>query len=163
MALGALRLLNGRSNGYFLMVEGGAVDWAMHANEIDRTVEEMTAFNATVEAVVAWIEAHGGFDRHLLVLTADHDHLLYGPEADKIPFQPVQDLGPGVIPAASFHSTGHSNHLVPVYARGVGAERLRTLADQRDPVHGPYIEDTEIFTLLMAALGKPAVPAITNR
>lgn len=154
MALGALRLLDqlpGRE-GFFLMVEGGAVDWAMHSNQLGRMIEEMLDFHAAVEAVVAWIEAHGGWEQNLLLLTADHDHLLFGPESDRVAFQPLQDRGPGELPGHQWLWTSHSNQLVPVHARGAGVEVLRELATAVDPVRGPYVDDTDVFRVLTRAL-----------
>jgi alkaline phosphatase len=44
MTEAALNVLDDDSNGLFLMIEGGAVDWAAHSNESGRLVEEMNDF-----------------------------------------------------------------------------------------------------------------------
>ena len=49
---GALNVLEQDEDGFFLMVEGGAIDWAGHANETGRTIEEETDFNNAVGAVI---------------------------------------------------------------------------------------------------------------
>jgi alkaline phosphatase len=41
------------------MVEGGAIDWASHSNNMDQMIGEMLDFNEAVQAVVAWVEADG--------------------------------------------------------------------------------------------------------
>ena len=56
MALAALNVLDDDPDGFFLMVEGGAVDWACEENQKGRLIEEQIFFNQTVEAIVEWIE-----------------------------------------------------------------------------------------------------------
>jgi alkaline phosphatase len=156
MARGALQHLDRtHPEGFFLMVEGGAVDWAMHGNDGVRMVEEMVWFNRTVEAVVDWVEAHGGWEDNLVLLTADHDHLLVGPPTRKEPYPWVGDRGAEVMPEHTWLHNNHSNHLVPVYARGAGSEVLVALADEVDPRRGAYIQDTEVFDVLIRAWGIP--------
>lgn len=52
MTLGALNVVSKNNKDFFLMVEGGAVDWAAHANNLPRIVEEQIDFNLAVEAAV---------------------------------------------------------------------------------------------------------------
>ncbi|KTS03753.1 alkaline phosphatase, partial [Microbacterium testaceum] len=72
-AQAALNVLEKDEDGFFLMVEGGAVDWAGHANQTTRIVEEQLAFNDSVEAVTDWVEANSNWDETLVVVTADHE------------------------------------------------------------------------------------------
>ena len=82
MSKAAINCLDNNPKGFYLMIEGGAVDWANHANQPDRMIEEQIDFVEAVEAVVAWIESHGGWDETLLILTADHEcGLLWGPNS----------------------------------------------------------------------------------
>jgi alkaline phosphatase len=148
----ALNALDDDEDGFFLHVEGGAVDWAMHENQAGRMVEEMLDFKRSVEAVVAWIEAHGGWARTLLIVTADHDHLLWGPDADTVPFDALRDNGRGRLPAYRWLSRSHSNALVPLYARGVGADSLESMAVAEDPYYGRYVGQTDIFRIIKAVL-----------
>jgi alkaline phosphatase len=149
----ALNALDDDEDGFFLHVEGGAVDWAMHDHQLGRMIEEMTDFKRSVAAVIEWVEAHGGWDETLLIVTADHDHLLWGPKADKIPFDPLQDNGAGRLPSYRWLAKSHSNALVPLYARGVGAERFTSLAASEDPFYGSYLDQTDVFQVMKAALG----------
>ncbi|MFT4976924.1 MAG: alkaline phosphatase, partial [Myxococcota bacterium] len=59
--------------------------------------------------------------------------------------------GAGEVPEHTWLWDNHSNHLVPVFARGTGAGALVDLADERDRRRGAYIQDTEIFDALLAA------------
>ena len=49
------------TKGFFLMVEGGAVDWASHANQPGRTIEEQIDFDEAVEAVVRWVRENSNW------------------------------------------------------------------------------------------------------
>ena len=90
MSKAAIRALERNPKGFYLMIEGGAVDWANHANQPERLIEEQIDFVQAVEAVVAWVEKNSNWDDTLLILSADHEcgHL-WGPDSDKIPFQPL--------------------------------------------------------------------------
>lgn len=154
----ALNALDDHPEGFFLHVEGGAVDWAMHANQAGRMVEEMIDFKRSVEAVIDWVEAHGGWGRTLLIVTADHDHMLWGPDADTVPFDPLREVAAGRLPEYRWLSNGHSNALVPVYARGVGAPMLASRAGGDDPFYGRYLDQTEIFQVIRAVLAPSPEP-----
>uniref|UniRef100_UPI0028A13B77 alkaline phosphatase n=1 Tax=Microbacterium sp. TaxID=51671 RepID=UPI0028A13B77 len=68
-ASAALNVLEQDEDGFFLMVEGGAVDWAGHANQTTRVVEEQRDFNASVAAVTEWVEAESSWDETLVIVT----------------------------------------------------------------------------------------------
>lgn len=152
MTTGALRVLATNPRGFFLMVEGGAVDWAAHSNYAGRTIEEEMAFGDAVAAVCDWVEKHSNWNETLLVVTADHETgCLTGPGSGP-EWKPLVNNGAGQLPGLEWHSGSHTNALVPCYARGVGAEQLRALADQQDPVRGAYLDNTEIHQVLHTAL-----------
>lgn len=156
MTKAALNCLDDNPDGFFLMIEGGAVDWANHANRPRRMIEEQTDFVHAVEAVVAWISSHGGWDETLLILTADHDcGLIWGPESKTTAFAPIRDRGPGKMPGLLYHSGGHSNSLVPLLARGPGSRRFADLLKGQDEraaavwrFSGRYVDNTDIFTVM---------------
>ena len=128
----ALSQLEG-GDGMFLQIEGGAVDWAMHGNFLGRAIEEYIGFNEAVDLVEAWVDdpANGStWDNTLVVVTADHDHLLFGP--GNAPFEPVENRGVGKLPGHKWWSGSHSNQLVPFFIRGAGADRVIAEADQID-------------------------------
>jgi alkaline phosphatase len=162
MARAAINCLDDNPGGFYLMIEGGAVDWANHANEPDRMVEEQIDYVKAVEAVVAWVESHGGWDDTLVILTADHETgLLWGPNSAKVAYQPLEDRGPGRLPGLKHNSHGHSNSLVPLYARGPGSQRFVALARGKDEkaavewqFSGQYIDNTDVFTVMKAEVEK---------
>jgi alkaline phosphatase len=154
MVQGALNVLDDRPGGFFLMVEGGAPDWASHDNQMGRMIQEQVAFHSAVEAVVAWVQTHSNWNETLVVITADHETgMLWGPQSDTMPFDPLVDRGPGRVPGFKYNSKNHTNSLVPVYARGPGSEQLADRVQGTDPVRGPYVDNTDLAKLLHQALG----------
>lgn len=84
MVTSALTVLNRHEDGFVLMVEGGAIDWGNHNNNMDQVIGEMVDFNQAVEAVVNWVEdpSNGSsWKNTLVVVTADHEsgYLTAGP------------------------------------------------------------------------------------
>ena len=160
MALGALHMLSFDPDGFFLMIEGGAVDWSSHDNQSGRMIEEMTDFNRTVRAVVNWIDKKNGWNEVLLIVTADHEcGYLTGPGSGKrklrkgedplIQWQPLINHGRGNLPGMEWHSDEHTNSLVPFYAKGAGAQFFCSLADEEDPVFGLYLDNAELGQALI--------------
>jgi alkaline phosphatase len=49
MSVGALNVLAQDEDGFFVMIEGGAVDWMGHGNNMPRFIEEQIDFNEAVE------------------------------------------------------------------------------------------------------------------
>lgn len=77
MATKAIDLLAPNKNGFFLMVEGGLIDHALHATLGKRALQETVAYNAALQAAIDRMEAlDPGLKNTLIVATADHDHTL---------------------------------------------------------------------------------------
>lgn len=75
MTVKALDILSKDEDGFFLMVEGGQIDWAGHANDAGWMLNELLKFDEAVEAVHEWVK-----DRNdtLVVVTADHETGSFG-------------------------------------------------------------------------------------
>ncbi len=58
-------------NGFFMMVEGGKIDWACHANDAATCAYEVAAFDDAIGVAMAFAEKHP--DETLIVVTGDHD------------------------------------------------------------------------------------------
>ncbi len=125
----SMELLSKNKKGFFVMIEGGQIDWGGHANDTNYAVSEMVDFNKSIEAALNFAEK----DKETLVLiTADHETggmaLLGG------------DMTTGEV-KASFITKGHTGQMVPVFAYGPGSEAFQ----------GIY-QNTAIFDKLKAAL-----------
>ena len=69
---GAINYLFQKSNkGFFLMVEGGKIDWACHSNDGATMVKEVMDFSDAVEVVLEFYRQHP--EETLIVVTADHE------------------------------------------------------------------------------------------
>ena len=154
MSRAALNVLGANPKGFYLMIEGGAVDYANHQNQAGRMIQEQEDYVRAVEAVVRWVETKSNWQETLVVLTADHETgLLWGPKSDKLAFNPVADNGPGRMPGLKYHSKGHSNSLVPLYVRGDGQEGFAATVVGKDPVRGAYVDNAGVGKLLVRAVG----------
>ncbi len=56
---------------FFMMVEGGKIDWACHANDAAACIHDTIALSKAVESAVSFYEAHP--DDTLILVTADHE------------------------------------------------------------------------------------------
>jgi alkaline phosphatase len=150
MTKAALNVLDDDPNGFFVMIEGGAVDWAAHNNQSGRLIEEMNDFNKSIEAVIRWIDTNSRWNETLVIITADHEtgHLT-GPGSGQT-WNDIISNGPGKLPAMEWHSKNHTNSLVPFFAKGPGAEKFTETIDGNDPVRGPYIDNTDIANTIFA-------------
>ncbi len=153
MSRGALNVLHQDEDGFFVMIEGGAVDWMGHANNMPRYIEEQIDFNLAIDAVIAWVEENSSWDETLLIITSDHEcggiwgegtwtnseggpvavdrsiealaAARFDPAEDVFnEFLVVQDRGAGNIPGYQFSSPNHTNDLVPLWAIGAGSDRF---------------------------------------
>ncbi len=82
MTQAALAVLKRDPDGFVLMVEGGAVDWGAHANNMNQMLGEAAGFNAAVQVVVDWVNANDPtWSNTLVVVTSDHEtgYLTAGP------------------------------------------------------------------------------------
>ena len=118
MADKALSILADDPDGFFLLIEGGLIDSACHANNLERAIAEVLEFDNTVESVLAWAE---GRTDTLIVICADH-------ETGGLT---VESGGVGTV-NGRFSTTGHTAADVPLYAWGAGASRFSGTMDNSD-------------------------------
>src|SRR6056297_1690287 len=58
-------------NGFFIMVEGGKIDWACHANDAASTIMDTLDFDEAIEEAMAFYSKHP--NETLIVVTGDHE------------------------------------------------------------------------------------------
>lgn len=71
MTAAAIDFLSKKDCGFFLMVEGGAIDWACHSNDAATAFAEVVDFDAAVAVAYDFYLQHP--DETLIVVTADHE------------------------------------------------------------------------------------------
>ena len=126
MTMAALRVLDNDPDGFFLMMEGGKIDWAGHDNVIEYNVFETLEFAKAFQVVLNRAENR---DDTLIPVTADH-------ECGRLTV--IKNRGKGFMPAVFWGSKEHTGANVPVYATGQGAEEFVGV-----------IDNTEIATIIM--------------
>jgi alkaline phosphatase len=146
----ALTVLNKDPDGFWLMIEGGDIDWSAHDNNLDNLIGTTLDFDRSVGTVINWIKNHGGWERNQLIVTADHDHYLTLNDdfPDRLRRQGAKSLTAannaidaghywGSQPVVAKDATGkelpetgkygwgnHTNRPVPVYYQGYASDVL---------------------------------------
>ncbi|BBS86601.1 alkaline phosphatase [Aeromonas media] len=72
MTAKAIDLLSQNNQGYFLMVEGGRIDHALHATNAKRSLTDAVALDEAVKTALGKVDLADT----LIVVTADHDHTM---------------------------------------------------------------------------------------
>jgi hypothetical protein len=134
----ALEILDNDPDGFFLMVEGGRIDHAGHANDIVRNVFETVEFSNAVEKAIDWAQKRADT---LILVTADH-------ETGGLAV--LQNNGQGNFPDISWSTTEHTEQNVPVYAWGENAELVNGVWDNTD-LFNVVIADTRSPTILFTS------------
>ena len=121
--------------GFFLMVEGSQIDWALHANDAKWLKAEMLDFDATVTEALRFAQSDG---ETLVIVTGDHECGGTGLNAgnSRNSF------------SVSFTTRLHSASMVPVFAYGPKAGLFS----------GIY-ENTAIYDKMWASLGSQPATA----
>ena len=167
----ALNVLAQNENVFFLMIEGGAIDWASHDQNVENMILEQTAFTKAVDTVCNWVEQNSDWNETVVIVTADHETgQLWGANTfeDKngdsqynkrndefLGFHPIQNHGVGRMPGMQFASTNHTNALVPIWGKGGNIERLGNYYRGQDKkaavfwnFSGHYIDNTDVARYL---------------
>ena len=175
MSLAALNVLAQNQNGFYLMVEGGAIDFAAHGNNTLQTAFEHAGFSKAVDAVVEWVEKNSSWDETVLIVTADHETGFswgtgtyvdknkdgkFKPEDDEfVDYMPIVNEGGGKLPGVQFLTDDHTNSLVPLWGIGVGINELEKgfygidrEAAKRWNFSGKCIDNTDIGIFLKSKM-----------
>jgi alkaline phosphatase len=144
MTLNAIDLLMKNKKGFFLMVEGGRIDHALHKNDIPKALVETSEFSRTVAATMKKLKQEGLLKNTLVIVTADHDtaglsingylkvdkpliidRTIASSEEDSV-------LVLTTVKAVKKSSAAHTAVDVPLYATGVCSQKFAGLIDNTD-------------------------------
>lgn len=67
----AIDMLQDNEDGFFIMVEGGKIDWACHANDAATCIKDVIALDDAVKKALEFYSKHK--DNTLIIVTADHE------------------------------------------------------------------------------------------
>ena len=77
MTAKSIELLSANPKGFFLMVEGGKIDHALHDTNARNAMIETVDFDEAIQTALDRMRAiDPGLDNTLIVVTADHDHTM---------------------------------------------------------------------------------------
>lgn len=179
LTLAALDVLEDDPDGFWMMVEGGDIDWGFHDDNLDNMIGNTLQFDTAVGDVIGWINNNGGFEENMLVVTADHDQYL---TLDENFPQLLREKGAEALtyqadtPDAAGHYFGsdpeikygwgsHTNRQVPVYYQGAGSEVLTELIGAGFESYGKDIagiadtvDQSHIYQAMYAAVTEGAAP-----
>ncbi|MEI6639675.1 MAG: choice-of-anchor I family protein, partial [Chlorobium sp.] len=158
MTLTTLSVLNKDPQGFFVMFEQGDIDWSNHANGYENMVGGVFDLEQAVTTAETVLDAgKSGMDwsNTLMIVTSDHSnsYLRLQEELGKGNL-PVEVVGAGksTYPngEVTYSTTGHTNELVTLQARGAGAELFKQYAGSWYPGTN-IVDDTQIYQVMTSA------------
>lgn len=137
---------------FFIMCEGGNIDWAAHDNKTMTTVMEIISFDKAVQRALEFYEEHP--DETLIVVTADHEtggvsigegkdwrpeiidwemlekHWYESGEKNVLGYEENREMNRKAL--IGWTSSHHTAARVPAFAIGKGAERFHGIIENTD-------------------------------
>ena len=171
----ALEVVSKDKDGFWMIVEGGDIDWAAHDNNMDNLIGTMNSFDKAVQTTIDWIGKNGGWRKNLLIVTADHDHYLtlndnfpellkaQGAEALTVTNHTPASAGHfwGSDPSVKYGWGSHTNRPVPVYYQG-GTSTLTQFIGKGFKSYGfdvpgvpGAVDQVHIYQVMLNALTAP--------
>ena len=144
MTVKAMDLLSGNANGYFLMVEGGRIDHALHATNAKRALVDTIAFDDAVKAALDKARTTDPtLANTLIVVTADHDHTLafngYGKRGN-----PILDINRDYKTGLPSKDADGNTYSTLVFGNGPNRPNLRTNLDSATVLGDNYLQETGV-------------------
>ncbi|MEW2922933.1 alkaline phosphatase [Muricauda sp. ANG21] len=129
----ALNYFNQNDKPFFMMVEGSYIDWGGHAKDAEMMISEVLDFDKTLGVVLDFVEEH---PNTLLVVTADHETggVSIGKYYDVDESTGDKKEVPEKV-AVYFNTDQHSGELIPVFAKGKGAENFQGIYENNEIYH----------------------------
>jgi alkaline phosphatase len=173
----ALNVLSKNENGFFLMIEGGAIDWASHDSSYVRSIEETHDFNNAVNSVIKWVEENSNWEETMVLVTADHEtgYLVNSsfensiknkdgytfdmsiPDNSQKSYEGLQFLSKGSYGGSKCN---HTNQLVPLYVKGMSKDLFKKVLKNYENLsinfdtisNSYYIDNTDIAKVLIEVI-----------
>jgi alkaline phosphatase len=144
MTTKAMDLLSQNTNGYFLMVEGGRIDHALHATNAKRAIVDTIAFDDAVKAALDKAKlTDPTLANTLIVVTADHDHTLaingYGKRGN-----PILDINRSYRDGQPSKDADGNTYTTLVFGNGPNRPNLRTNLDSTTVLADNYLQETGV-------------------
>jgi len=158
MTTAALSVLNQDQDGFFVMFEQGDIDWSNHSNDYENmvggVVDLENAVTAVENIVIAGTDGMN-WSNTLMIVTSDHSNSYMRLQEEfgkgNLPVQTVvagkQTYADGEV---TYSTTGHTNELTTLQARGAGAELFNEYAGELYPGTN-IVDNTQIYEVMMSA------------
>ncbi len=155
----AISILSRDPDGFFLVVEGGQIDWAAHGNQAGNAIADTLGFDEAVAVGQAYASAAG---HALLVVTADHETggMTVGLTSSGLPGEDGPFHMPDGTPFYINRTTGgHTAADVPAMAQGPWSGGLKG-TNENTHIHG--VMSAALNSWLEAGIEGPGVGAIRS-
>ena len=144
MTTKAMDILAQNANGYFLMVEGGRIDHALHGTNAKRALTDTIAFDDAVKAALEKARLTDPILANtLIVVTADHDHTLafngYGKRGN-----PILDINRNYKDGLPSKDADGNTYTTLVFGNGPNRPNLRTNLDSATVLADNYLQETGV-------------------
>ena len=148
----AVTVLERNPKGFFLMAEGGLIDWTAHSQDLAGTIFEILDFDQAISVALAFYDRHP--DETLIVVTADHETggLALGRKGYTYDLTVIDKIKNASAPTdvekymndahsidsinvearVGWTTYSHCGGPVPVWAKGVGSEKFAARQDNTD-------------------------------
>lgn len=144
----AIDILSQDPDGFFLMVEGGQIDWAAFANEAADVISDISGFDEAIDVALKYAATAGDT---LVIVTADHE--TGGMSVDLSSSGAPDEDGPFLMPGGrpffvNWSTTSHTAVDIPTTAQGPWSDLL-----------SGRFENTHLHDVMRLALD--SLPAVT--
>lgn len=144
MTTKAMDVLSQNPGGYFLMVEGGRIDHALHGTNAKRALVDTIAFDDAIKAALDKARlTDPTLANTLIVVTADHDHTLafngYGKRGN-----PILDINRNYKDGQPAKDADGNTYTTLVFGNGPNRPNLRTNLDSATVLADNYLQETGV-------------------
>jgi alkaline phosphatase len=144
MTVKAIDILAQNPNGFFLMVEGGRIDHALHATNAKRAIVDTIAFDDAIQAALEKVKLiDPTLANTLIVVTADHDHTMtfngYGKRGN-----PILDINRSYRDGQPSKDADGNTYTTLVFGNGPNRPNVRANLDSATVMADNYLQETGV-------------------
>lgn len=144
MTTKAMDILSQNTNGYFLMVEGGRIDHALHGTNAKRALTDTIAFDDAIKAALDKAKlTDPTLANTLIIVTADHDHTMafngYGKKGN-----PILDINRDYKTGQPSKDADGNTYTTLVFGNGPNRPATRTNLDSVTVLGDNYLQETGV-------------------
>jgi len=141
----ALSFLNRSDQGFLLIIHLGRLPYLLKNELRLESIQETLHFYESMNAANDWIDQNGGWEETTLIAGSAYEYgLIWGSDSGSFPYSQINDRGPQKVPGFRINHNGPTAALTPLHVKGNQIEALESIADQKDPIYGPYFPLTDL-------------------